>query len=126
MHLAPRADFLTELGHAAVEVVDGLALLDDLGGEGDRLAGELPELQPVTDEGTHDGNDGGEREEPGHGKGTGEVESHHPDSVPAHDQQAELTTATVHAAASPPGACHTARPQPAVEPATLQPEFCGF
>src|SRR5690348_5754146 len=50
VHLLPGAHFLAEIGHATVEVIDGVTLLSDLRGERRGLARQLAELQPVADE----------------------------------------------------------------------------
>ena len=69
--------------------------------EGGGVAVDLPQVDPVADEGAGDGDHHGEDDAGADGGGAGEVEPENPDTVAPHDQQTELAAA-VQAVAFPP------------------------
>src|SRR5207247_10126366 len=84
---------LAELGGAAVERVDGVALVGDLPGEGPRLAGELAQLGPVPGERADHGDGEGQPDGGAYGHRPREVEPDAPGPVSPHHERTEVVPA---------------------------------
>ena len=93
MQVTPARHLRAQLDDTLVERIDGRLLLGDLRLERSRLDGELPELEPVTEERAEGRHRDGDGCEDGEGRGPGEVEAEDSGAVAANDEQAELLAA---------------------------------